>query len=58
MLEMPEWMQLLSGTSISLNSPANGTAGSARELVRGHRSVPEPPPRIMAAGQHTCKLRA
>jgi hypothetical protein len=52
MLEMPEWMQLLSGTSISLNSPANGTAGSARELVSGQRSVPAPPPKIMAEGQH------
>jgi hypothetical protein len=46
---MPLWMQFDRGTSISLNKPAKGTAGSALVLVRGQSSWPGPPPRIMAA---------
>src|SRR5215212_6738862 len=42
----PDWMQLAIGMSIRRYLPAIGTAGLLRDLVRGYRRVPRPPPRI------------
>ena len=49
-MEMPELMQLDMGTSMRRYTPPIGTAGFARDSVKGNRRDPAPPPRIMAAG--------
>jgi hypothetical protein len=41
-------MQLDMGTSIRRYVPPMGTAGLARDLVRGKSREPAPPPRMMA----------
>src|SRR5438132_3426489 len=43
---IPLLRQLLIGTSISRYFPATGTAGLARNCVRGNRRAPCPPPSI------------
>ena len=47
MRSTPECRQLLIGMSINRYLPPIGTAGFERNLVRGNRRVPRPPPRTM-----------